>query len=55
MGIFMERLKEGNYALNASPSVLFEILSSDEKKDKAISKVLEMLFDKRESAAAAVT
>lgn len=44
MGIFLEKLKEKKYALEASPSVLFDVLSSDEKKETVIKDAVGMLF-----------
>ena len=44
MSIFLERLKKGKYALKISPSVLFDILSSETTKDKAVKKALDLLF-----------
>ncbi len=44
MEIFIERLKQSNYTLNTSAATLFDMLSSDEKKEKAISNALSMLF-----------
>ena len=44
VGIFLEKLKANGYSLKVSPSRLFEILSSDGKKDAAVSKAIEELF-----------
>ncbi len=44
MGIFLEKLRANGYSLKVSPSRLFEILSSDGKKDAAVSKAIEELF-----------
>ncbi|MCL5008358.1 MAG: hypothetical protein M1156_00505, partial [Candidatus Marsarchaeota archaeon] len=44
MALFLDRLKASNYSMKISPSKLFEILSSDSKKDTAISKAVEELF-----------
>lgn len=44
MGIFLEKLKGKKYALEVGPSVLFDILSSDEKKEVVIKKALESVI-----------
>ncbi len=44
LGIFMERLKESKYNLDISPTELFELLSSETTKEKAVKKALEELF-----------
>lgn len=46
MSIFLEKLKKGKYSLKASPSVLFDALSSETTKDKAVKNALELLFSK---------
>ncbi|MDE1850284.1 MAG: metallophosphoesterase [Candidatus Micrarchaeota archaeon] len=46
LGIFIEQLKKSDYSLSKSPTELFEMLSSDQKKDKIISEIIEMLFAK---------
>ena len=43
MGIFLDKLKQNNYDLPISPSVLFEMLSG-ESKEKATKSVIEELF-----------
>ena len=42
--IFMEKLAKNQYTLKMNPSKLFDILSSDEKKDIAIKTALDELF-----------
>ena len=44
LGIFLEKLRQCKYDLGISPSELFEMLTGDEGKDKAVKKVLEELF-----------
>ncbi len=44
IGIFLGKLKDSGYSLKISPSRLFEILSSDAKKDTAINIAVEELF-----------
>lgn len=44
VGIFIKRLAENKYDLNVSPSVLFDLLSSEEKKEISISRALELIF-----------
>ncbi len=44
LGIFIEKLKESKYDLKISPSELFELLSSELSKDKAVKKTMEELF-----------
>ncbi|MDE1827568.1 MAG: metallophosphoesterase family protein [Candidatus Micrarchaeota archaeon] len=46
LGIFIEQLKKSDYSLGRSPTELFEMLSSDQKKEKIISEIIEMLFVK---------
>lgn len=42
--IFLEKLQQNRYGLEAKPSQLFEILSSDGKKEAVIKEALEVLF-----------
>ena len=44
LGIFIEKLKQSKYDLEMSPSELFELLSVEGSKDKALKKVMEELF-----------
>ncbi len=44
VGIFIKKLAENKYNLGLSPSLLFDILSSEEKKETAISRALELIF-----------
>jgi DNA repair exonuclease SbcCD nuclease subunit len=44
LGVFLDKLKQSNYSLDMSPTDLFEMLSSETSKDKAVKKVLEELF-----------
>lgn len=44
MGIFMEKLKQNKYSLNVSPSILFDSLSSDAKKEIVIKEAMELVF-----------
>ena len=44
LGIFVEKLKDSKYSLDVSPSELFELLSDDIGKEKAVKKALEALF-----------
>ena len=44
LGIFVEKLKQNGYLLDIGPSEMFELLSSEPNKEKAIKKVLEVLF-----------
>jgi len=46
LSIFIEQLKKSDYSLKKSPTELFEMLSSDQKKDKIISEIIEILFAK---------
>lgn len=45
LGVFVEKLREKRYSLGVSPSVLFDILSSDMKKDAVIKKGMEAVLD----------
>ncbi|MDE1855670.1 MAG: DNA repair exonuclease [Candidatus Micrarchaeota archaeon] len=44
LSIFIEQLKKSGYGMKKSPSELFDLLSSDQKKDKIISEAMETLF-----------
>ena len=44
LGIFVEKLKESRYDLSVSPSEMFELLSSEANKEKALKKALATLF-----------
>lgn len=44
LGIFLEKLKQSKYDLEMGPSELFELLSSDTSKEKALKKTLDALF-----------
>lgn len=44
LGIFLNKLKDSKYDLSISATELFELLSSDASKDKAVKKTLEELF-----------
>ena len=44
LGLFLDKIKTGGYGLKVGPSKLFDILSSDEKKDVAIKSALQELF-----------
>jgi DNA repair exonuclease SbcCD nuclease subunit len=43
-GIFLSELNEMGYKLDVSPTELFDILSSEKSKEKAISKALSSIF-----------
>ncbi len=43
-GIFLEELNEMGYKLDVSPTELFDILSSEKSKEKAINKALSSIF-----------
>lgn len=45
VGIFMDRLKKNKYALQANPSRLFDILSSDLKKEIVIKEAMEVILN----------
>ncbi len=45
LSIFLEKLAKSNYSLKTNPSKLFEILSSDEKKEMVINNILKELFE----------
>ncbi len=45
IGVFLERLKENKYGMGVSPSLLFDILSSEEKKEAVIKKALEIVLN----------
>jgi DNA repair exonuclease SbcCD nuclease subunit len=44
LGVFLDKLKQSKYDLEISPTELFELLSSEASKDKALKKALESLF-----------
>ncbi|MGC8662304.1 MAG: metallophosphoesterase family protein [Candidatus Micrarchaeia archaeon] len=44
IGIFLQKLGENNYTLDINPSILFEILSSEKSKEKAVAKALSSIF-----------
>jgi DNA repair exonuclease SbcCD nuclease subunit len=44
LGVFVQKLNQDGYSLGIGPSELFEMLSSEPNKDKAVKKVLEVLF-----------
>ncbi|MDE1846537.1 MAG: metallophosphoesterase family protein [Candidatus Micrarchaeota archaeon] len=44
ISIFLEQLKKSDYSLKTGPAELFDILSSDEKKEKIITQIIEKLF-----------
>jgi DNA repair exonuclease SbcCD nuclease subunit len=44
LGIFLDKLKDSKYDLGISATELFELLSPDTNKDKAIKKIIEELF-----------
>ena len=44
LGIFVEKLRQNGYLLDIGPSEMFEMLSSEPNKEKAIRRVLEALF-----------
>jgi DNA repair exonuclease SbcCD nuclease subunit len=44
LGIFVEKLKKNGYSLGLGPSEMFDLLSSEANKEKAIKKALEALF-----------
>jgi len=44
LSIFLEKLRQSKYELDISPTELFEILSSEANKDKAVKRALESLF-----------
>ena len=46
LGVFIQKLRESKYDLDMSPTELFELLSSDASKDKAVKKAIEELFSK---------
>lgn len=46
LGIFVEKLKESKYDLGIGPSEMFEMLSSETNKDRALKKALDALFPK---------
>ncbi len=43
LGVFMEKLNKAGYRLEFSPSELFDLLSSDAKKEEVISTAIKML------------
>lgn len=46
MSIFLEKLKSSKYSLKTNPSMLFDTLSSEATKDKAVKNALDLLFSK---------
>ena len=46
MGIFIDRLKHNNYNMGVGASELFDILSADVTKEKAIKAAMDRIFDK---------
>jgi DNA repair exonuclease SbcCD nuclease subunit len=44
LGIFVQKLNQDGYSLSIGPSEMFEMLSSEANKEKAIKKVLDVLF-----------
>ncbi len=46
VSLFLGKLKDGRYPLKASPSALFDVLSSEASKDNAVKKALELLFSR---------
>lgn len=44
LSMFVDKLKEGKYNLSIGPSEMFEMLSSEPNKEKAIRKALDALF-----------
>jgi DNA repair exonuclease SbcCD nuclease subunit len=46
LGMFVDKLKESKYDLPVGPSEMFEILSSESNKEKAMKKALDALFSK---------
>ncbi len=46
MVLFLERLKNNEYKLGVSASELFDTLTSDTNKEKAIKKAMDTIFDK---------
>jgi DNA repair exonuclease SbcCD nuclease subunit len=46
LGIFVEKLRQNGYGLDLGPSEMFEMLSSEPNKEKAIKRVLEALFSR---------
>ncbi len=45
LGVFAERLKQNKYALDKNPRELFDVLSSDESKEKIVKKAVGQLLD----------
>jgi DNA repair exonuclease SbcCD nuclease subunit len=45
MSLFLERLKHNKYELGIGASELFEILSSDEAKDKTVKAAMDRIFE----------
>lgn len=44
LGIFVEKLRQNGYSLGVGPSEMFDLLSSEANKEKAIKKALEAIF-----------
>ncbi len=44
VSIFTEKLKSNNYSLKVNPTKLFDILSSDDKKEVAVKKAIDEIF-----------
>ncbi len=46
LGILVERLKKNGYALKVNPTDLFDILSADVPKEKALKKAMDEIFER---------
>lgn len=44
VGLFLKKLSENKYNLNVNPSLLFDLLASEEKKETAINRIMGILF-----------
>ncbi|MEM3820410.1 MAG: hypothetical protein QXM58_01595, partial [Candidatus Micrarchaeaceae archaeon] len=44
LSIFLESIKKQGYSLKISPAELFELLSSEPNKEKAVKRALDELF-----------
>ncbi len=45
LGVFVDKLRENKYDLQRNPTELFEMLSTDESKDKVVKKVVDRLLE----------
>ncbi|MGC8479699.1 MAG: hypothetical protein ACP5M9_03460, partial [Candidatus Micrarchaeia archaeon] len=47
VSVFLEKLSSNKYELKANPSILFDILSSEEKKDVVVKKALDEVLKEK--------